>query len=117
MIALEDSFADVIGKAQRGLRLSDTQLAEKARVSSHKIKELREGKFDELVLMRIAPVLGLAARALGDLARGQYQPNKVEPVDGFAQFTTQYHDMSVNSYLVWDPDSKTGIAFDTGADC
>ena len=29
MIALEDSFADVIGKAQRGLRLSDTRAGRK----------------------------------------------------------------------------------------
>ena len=26
-IALEDNFADVIGKAQRGLRISDSELA------------------------------------------------------------------------------------------
>jgi predicted transcriptional regulator len=57
MIPLEDNFSDVIGKAQRGLRLSDTELAERARVSSQKIRELREGHFDELAVARIAPVL------------------------------------------------------------
>src|SRR4051812_28227861 len=117
MIALEDGFADVIGKAQRGLRLSDTQLAEKARVSSQKIRELREGHFDELAIVRIAPVLGLAARQLCALAQGQWQPNHVGSIDGLEQFTTTYHDMTVNAYLVWDPDSKAAVAFDTGADC
>ena len=117
MIPLEDNFGDVIAKAQRGLRLSDTELAEKARVSSQKIRELREGKFDELALMRIGPVLGLATRPLAELARGDWQPKQVGAVDGLAQFSTNYHEMAVNSYLVWDPVAKAGVAFDTGADC
>jgi glyoxylase-like metal-dependent hydrolase (beta-lactamase superfamily II) len=117
MIPLEDSFSDVIGKAQRGLRLSDTELAEKARVSSQKIRALREGDFDELALVRVAPVLGLAARQLCDLAQGQWQPKRAAKIDGFELFTTHYHDMTVNAYLVWDPGSKQAVAFDTGADC
>ena len=32
MIPLEDNFSDVIGKAQRGLEISDSDLAEKARL-------------------------------------------------------------------------------------
>jgi glyoxylase-like metal-dependent hydrolase (beta-lactamase superfamily II) len=117
MIPLEDNFGDVIGKAQRGLRLSDTQLAEKARISSLKIRELREGHFDELALLRIGPVLGLAARPLRDLALGDWQPKKIKDLEGLAQFNTRYQDMAVNSYLVWDPSSKAAAAFDTGADC
>ena len=116
MIPLEDNFSDVIGKAQRGLRLSDTELAEKARVSSQKIRELREGNFDELAVARIAPVLGLAARQLCDLAQGQWQPKNHGAIDGLQQSSTNYHDMAVNAYLVWDPKSKEAIAFDTGAD-
>src|SRR5438874_1220719 len=116
MIPLEDNFSDVIGKAQRGLRLSDTELAEKARVSSQKIRQLREGTFDELAVVRIAPVLGLAARQLCDLAQGQWPPTKRGAIEGLQQFTTNYHDMTVNAYLVWDPNSKQAIAFDTGAD-
>ena len=116
MIPLEDNFSDVLSKAQRGLRLSDTQLAERARVSSQKIRELREGKFDELALLRLAPVLGLAGRALRELAQGEWQPNPTESIKGLAQFTTRYQGMTVNAYLVWDPDSKDAIAFDTGAD-
>jgi hydroxyacylglutathione hydrolase len=116
MIPLEDNFSDVIGKAQRGLRLSDTELAEKARVSSQKIKKLREGEFDELALMRVAGILDLGTRALCELALGEWRPEK-EELDGLAQFTTRYHDMTVNSYLVWDKGSKSAVAFDTGADC
>lgn len=116
MIPLEDNFGDIIGKAQRGLRISDTELAEKARVSSQTIRKLREGEFDELALLRIAPALGLAARALCDLATGSWQPREIGNLDGLAQFTTRYHDMAVNAFLVWDPKKKEAAAFDTGAD-
>ena len=116
MIPLEDNVGDIIGKAQRGLRISDTELAEKARVSSQKIRELREGHFDELALLRVAPVLGLAARALCELAKGEWHPKKFDAQQGLAQFNTHYHDMAVNAYLVWDPASRVAAAFDTGAD-
>lgn len=116
MIPLEDNVGDIIGKAQRGLRISDTELAEKARVSSQKIRKLREGDFDELALLRVAPALGLAARALCELAKNEWHPKKIDE-RGLAQFNTRYHDMAVNAYLVWDPATRVAAAFDTGADC
>ncbi len=118
MIPLEDNVGDIVGKAQRGLRISDTELAEKARVSSQKIRALREGgEFDELALLRIAGVLGLAARPLCELARGEWRPQKIDEQNGIAQFNTHYHDMAVNAYLVWDPSIRVAAAFDTGGDC
>jgi hydroxyacylglutathione hydrolase len=116
MIPLEDNIGDIIGKAQRGLRISDTELAEKARVNSANVHKLREGDFDELTVWRVAPILGLAARALCDLAAGTWHPEKFE-LEGLAQFTTHYHGMGVNAYLVWDPKSREAVVFDTGADC
>src|SRR5947207_1062404 len=117
MIPLEDNVSDIIGKAQHGLRISDTELAEKARVSSQKIRKLRDGEFDELALLRVAPVLGLAGRALCELARSEWHPKKIDEREGLAQFNTQYHGMAVNAYLVWDPTTRAAAAFDTGADC
>ena len=117
MIPLEDNVADIIGKAQRGLRISDTELAEKARVSSQKIRALRGGEFDELTLLRIAGLLGLAARPLYELAKGEWRPQKIDEPEGVAQFNTHYHGMAVNAYLVWDPRSRAAAAFDTGGDC
>ena len=116
-IPLEDTFADVIGKAQRGLEISDTQLAEEARVSSARVRQLRAGQVDEEAIYRIAPVLGLAGRALFALASGHWMPPEIELPNGFALFNTNYSDMTVNAYLVWDPQTKRGVAFDTGADC
>lgn len=115
MLALEDNFGDIIGKAQRGLQLTDTQLAEKARVNSAQIRMLRRGQFDEMAIWRVAPVLGLSARALCEMAEGLWVPPSIDNIPGLAAFSTTYDDALVNSYLVWHKDEA--IAFDTGADC
>jgi hypothetical protein len=116
MIPLEDNVGDVIGKAQRGLGISDSELANKARVGLQTIRKLCEGDVDEPALQRVAPVLGLAARPLCELAKDEWRPERIDERDGFAQFNTQYHDMAVNAYLVWDPTSRVAAVFDTGAD-
>lgn len=115
-IPLEDNFTDILGKAQRGLQLSDEALAEKAGVSVEALQQLKNGQFDRATSNQIAPCLQLHEQALADLAEGEWQPNDAA-VEGLAQFTTQYHDMAVNSYLVWDPVGKMAVAFDTGANC
>ena len=116
MIPLEDNAADVIGKAQRGLGISDSELAEKAGVTAQTIRKLREGDFEESALLNVAPVLGLDGRALCELAKGEWNPKKIESFDGLAQFNTDYNGMAVNAYLVWDPANRVAAAFDTGAD-
>lgn len=115
-ITLEDNFSDVISKAQRGLELSDSELAEKSGASVEAIRQLREGNFDRATSDQIAPVLQLDAEALAEFAKDKWQPNE-SSVDGLAQFNTPYDDMRVNAYLVWDPASKEAVAFDSGADC
>lgn len=116
-IPLEDNFTDIIGKAQRGLGISDSRLAEEARISSDRVRKLRRGELDEMAIYRIAPILGLAGRALFDLASGTWHAPEIELPQGAAQFNTRYDDMTVNAYLVWDPESRDAVAFDTGADC
>ena len=117
MIPLEDNVGDVIGKAQPGLGISDSELAKKAGVSLQTIRKLREGDFDEHALLNVAPVLGLAGEQLCELAKGEWRPERINERDGFAQFNTPYHDMTVNAYVVWDPASRNAAVFDTGADC
>ena len=67
MISLEDNVGDIIGKAQRGLGISDSELEKKAGVDLQTIRKLREGDVDEQALLRVAPVpgscLGPALRA------------------------------------------------------
>src|SRR5213594_889657 len=116
MIPLEDNVGDIIGKAQRGLGISDSELAEKASVTPEIIRKLREGEFDEAALQSVAPILGLDGQALRELAKGEWRPEEIEANDGLAQFNTDYDGMAVNAYLVWDPASHGAAAFDTGAD-
>ncbi|HVT71916.1 MAG TPA: MBL fold metallo-hydrolase [Lacunisphaera sp.] len=115
-IPLEDNFTDVIGKAQRGLRLSDAELATKAGVAVEEVAALKAGEVREHALRAIAPVLGLGPKALVAMARREWYPDPVVFPRGFAMFNTPYEDMAVNSYLVWDPRTRQAAAFDTGAD-
>ncbi|MEO5720397.1 MAG: MBL fold metallo-hydrolase [Chthoniobacterales bacterium] len=117
MIPLEDNAGDILGKAQRGLGLSDSQLAERSGVSVERLKQMREGSFDDGSLQAVAPILGLDAGSLIKLAHDQWVPERVQEIAGLAQFNTTYGDMTVNAYLVWDPASREAVAFDTGADC
>lgn len=116
MIPLEDNFNDIIGKARRGFKLSDDQLAERAGVSVHELGRIESGQADVEVIRKVAPVLNLGAGTLIQCAKKDWRPEHPD-VPGLAQFNTPYHDMTVNAYLAWDPQSKEAVAFDTGADC
>jgi hydroxyacylglutathione hydrolase len=116
-IPLEDNVSDIIGKAQRGLAVSDSQVAERSGISAEKMRKLRDGEFEDDALDRVAPVLKLDPTALRKLAAGKWNPEMVGEIEGLAQFNTTYHDMTVNAYLVWDPATREAVAFDTGADC
>ena len=116
MIPLEDSAADIIGKAQRGLQISDSQLAEKSGISADEIRRARDGSINEAIVRALAPALGLHADSLVKLSRNEWTPEEVPQIQGLAQFNTTYGDMTVNAYLVWDPESREAAAFDTGAD-
>jgi glyoxylase-like metal-dependent hydrolase (beta-lactamase superfamily II) len=115
-LPLEDNFNDIINKALRGLGLSESDAAHQAGVAPDRIHSLREGKFDEATARRLAPVIGVGADSLAALGKGAYKPAAVE-LDGLAQFTTPFDDMTVNSYVVWSSVTGEAIAFDTGADC
>jgi glyoxylase-like metal-dependent hydrolase (beta-lactamase superfamily II) len=116
MIELEDNVGDVIGKAQRGLGISDSELAKKSGMSADAVRKARDGQGEEVTLRAIAPVLELDPNALVDLAQGKWKPDTLENFEGLEQFNTSYGGMLVNSYLVWDPATKHAAAFDTGAD-
>jgi hydroxyacylglutathione hydrolase len=116
-IPLEDNFNDVLGKAQRGLQLSDEQLAKKAGVPVSEVTHAKDGQFEEAVVRKLAPVLNLRPDELVALGKKSWYPKDTGKVPGLASFTTTYGDMTVNSFLIWDPKTNQGAAFDTGADC
>lgn len=116
-IPLEDNAGDIIGKAQRGLGISESQLAERAGLDTDSARKLRDGNFDDELLERVAPALNLSAAALCKIASGRWEPETVGEIEGLAMFNTTYGDMTVNAYLVWDPANREAVAFDTGANC
>jgi len=116
-IPLEDNFDDVINKAQRGLRLDDAELSRRAGISAAALRALKGGTYDDGAARAVAPVLRLGAGQLAALARKAWYPETVVFPRGFAMFNTPYEDMTVNSYLLWDPRTRLAAAFDTGATC
>ena len=99
-IPLEDNCDDIIGKACRGLRVRPPT-----------------GSLAEIRIRQLALILDLGADALVASYRQTWYPNDPGPIPGFAMFTTPFDNMTVNSYIVFDPVTREAAAFDTGADC
>jgi len=114
MLPLEDFFNDVINKAQRGLGFSNEKLAADAKVSVDALLAVKDGALDADTISKVAPVLNLHAASLLAMANNQWHPAPVE-LPGLAQFNTEFEDMTVNAYVVWDSNTREAIAFDSGA--
>ena len=63
-IPLEDNYDDVLRKAQRGLGVSDADLASRAAVSAEDLASLQAGTFNPAVLRRVSRHLRLNPDAL-----------------------------------------------------
>lgn len=113
-ITLEDNYTDVVGKAQRGLGLSDTELARQAGLSASELGHFKGGGFDAGTARKIAGPLQLGAQALIELGDKSWYPAPIQ-VEGLAAFNTPYQDITVNSFLIFDDKSSQAAAFDTGS--
>lgn len=118
MSALEDAYEDILQKAQRGLGLSDLELLERSGLSMMEIEAARSGTFHEEAAVRLAESLQLNPDALVAIGQKTYHP-QVDLPEGVKVFTTRapvpgYEEMTVNSYLIFDPESREGALFDTG---
>jgi len=118
-IPLEDTVTDIVGKAQRGLGLSDAELASRLGIEISELDALKQVRgVDFAKVDKLAKVLELGPRALVAIAEGKYYPTVTLPKTGFFQANTPFGDgIHVNAYLVWDAESGLAAAFDTGADC
>lgn len=115
MSALEDNFGDILGKAMAGLGLREEDAATTTGLPADSIRKLLRGEFDEASARQLAEPLGLRGDALVRIARGEFQPT-VPPLTNLAQVTTPCGGMSVNAYVLWDPENRGAAIFDTGAD-
>ncbi|MEM7603033.1 MAG: MBL fold metallo-hydrolase [Verrucomicrobiota bacterium] len=115
-VPIEDFFEDIIAKSMRGHHISISELGEATGVQDDILQRLIRGEFcDEPALLKVANVLKLDPQALTMSASQVWSPRPVS-LEGLAQFNTPYRDMRVNAFLIWDPESKSGAAFDTGTD-
>ncbi len=114
---LEDGAWDILSKAQRGLKLDDASLSARSGVSVSRIHAARaSGDIDAETLVPLAAALGLNTSAILAIAEGRYTPAAVSVIEGLKAFNTPFDDMTVNSYLVWDPETLDAGIFDTGSD-
>lgn len=116
MLPLEDAYNDILGKAHRGLKIAPETLAEKIGVPLPKYQSVLEGEFDEDIVCKAAPHLGLDAERLSALGKKEYHPNLSAVPATLATATTDFDGGTVNAYVVWDPASKEAAIFDTGMD-
>lgn len=115
-IPIEDFFEDIIAKSMRGHHISISELREKTGVDDDILQRLIRGEFcDEPALIKVAKALHLDPQALTMSASRVWNPRPLS-LEGVAQCNTPYRDMRVNAFLIWDPASKEGAAFDTGTD-
>ncbi len=110
---LEDSVADVIAKAQRGLNLPESDRLARSGLSAEVWQRAAAGQGDPETLAKLAPALGLSARALAGLPG--YRPEPVR-VPGLQVFSTPWDDMIVNAYAIADPAGGGAVLFDTGTE-
>lgn len=117
ILPLEDGFTDVLGKARKGLKVSLEELAERTGIHLTSVQQAFNGEIEPDKLEKLAFALNLHGPSLVAMAKSQWQPRPVPDMAGLAQFTTWYGDMTVNAYLVWDPNTGEAASFDTGSSC
>ncbi len=118
-LPLEDSWADVLGKAIRGTGIDEKNLAPSANIIPAQLKTILGGERpSEDTLRRLAIAVGLRPTPFLDLASQRYTPQPFDSArwPGVAQIPSRYLDMVVSSYLVWDLSSREAILFDTGTE-
>lgn len=117
---IEDDFEDVLGKAMRGLGLSEEIVAKQADLSPTALRELLDGHYNDSAAPQVAKVLNLNVSCLHKLARTRQTP-VIELPDGIALHNTAfpvpgYEEMTINSYSIVPPGQyEEGFLIDAGA--
>lgn len=116
-LPLEDYYEDIIGKAQRGLGLSDAALIAETGIPADALTRAHSGTFEEPVARKLAATLNLHEDALVACGKKEWHPG-IEPLpENLHQMTTDYKGvMEVNAYVAVHPESREALIFDTGAD-
>ena len=118
-VPLEDELGDVLDKAMRLAGLTPAALAARTGVSSERILDALDYRyeFSRVELEALACALGLAAVGLGELASGHYPLPVVAGLPFCLHPLRSPHGIgTANAYLVTDCRRGDGVLFDTGPD-
>lgn len=116
-LPLEDDYEDIIGKAQRGLGLSDADLIAQTGIPADALTQAQNGTFEEPIARKLAPALNLSEEALVAYGKKEWHPGIEVLPRGLVCVTTNYKGMmEVNAYIAIHPISNEAVVFDTGAD-
>ena len=112
---LEDFHEDILGKAMRGLGVGKNEMAQRLGVEKSEIEAILNGKVEEKLINAMAGELKLDSPKLVRSAKKEWTPLPVE-LSGLRQISSNYGDMIVNAYVVWDELARFGWVFDTGTE-
>lgn len=120
MDELEDGLSDIMAKAQRGLGIATSTLAEAAGLDAQVTRGLRTGDWSVELIRAVAPHLDLDPANLLKIAHDDYQPPTALP-EGITQVSSAaplpgYPEMRVHAYLIFDPEGNGAVLFDTGTE-
>jgi len=104
----------MVGKAQRGLGMTDAELCAKADLLVEDLVDVRHGLLREAQVRRLASILGLHADCLIAIAKKHWYPD-IPIVPGLRQFRDEHHDMMPNAYMIADANGDA-VIFDTTSD-
>ena len=111
MLALEDFHEDILGKAMRGLGIGKNEMSHRLGVEKSEIEAVLNGRMDEALIVAMAVELQLDSQKLIRSAKKLWHPAPLE-VLGLKHISTDYGDMVVNAYVLWDENTKNAWIFD-----
>ena len=114
-VELEDFHEDIFSKAMRGLGAGKNEMAGRLGVERSEIEAILNGGVDENLINAMACELKLDSQKLIRLAKKEWCPAPLKII-GLKQMSSNYGDMIVNAYLIWDEVSRNAWVFDTGTD-
>lgn len=119
IVPLEDHYEDILAKSLKGRGLSRQDLAAASGLDASDIAQALSGQVNEGHVHALAESLNLHASALLAIGKGEWAPPEID-ARGLLHFNTPYpisgyEEMTVNSYLLFDPETQQALAFDSGA--
>lgn len=112
---LEDTFADIIGKARFGKGWSLDGLAEKAHLKGERLEALEAGAIPNTEeINQLCAALSLDAPKLTAIARSEWEPQSRTPIPMIRWIDGKIGTYPVNGYLFLDSATGEAALFDTG---